>query len=604
MAITTLEKQKTRQQQVPQSKERVRYKHTRPRPPQVRQPRVSLILVSLLLGMTLGIIWVSESNAMPASPQLNQAISDGSIAPPYYLQNEMAARASGIDSPISAPLAIGLNPLGKTALVGDENILTIIVDFSDKTCQVNPAKFDTLVYFNRTGTVTNYYLEVSYNQLTLTSPNLPSSFGWRRAPQTYSYYVNAQNGIGSYPHNSQKLVEDLVDQVDPLLDFSQFDNDNDGYVDGLIIVHSGPGAEYTGSNNDIWSHQWGISPRLKDGVYISTYSIEPEYWVSPGDMTCGVFCHELGHVFGLIDLYDTDYSSEGVGKWSLMAGGSWNGNLGSSPAHLDAYSKIALGFGQSQQLLFNLSEATLPAVETNPTFYRAWTNGNSGNEYFLIENRQKTGYDTYIPAAGLLLWHIDDNMGSNSNEWWPGCGYSSHYNVALVQADGLWDLEHGNDQGDTGDPFPGVSNVRAINGSGALNTNSYAGAATNVALANISNSGNEMTVDISVGLSQGIEDELAIIPGQTALSQNYPNPFNSNTDIRFELKREVNMIVDIFDITGAKVKQLYAGNLQAGIHTFLWDGSNDSGEKAGSGTYFYRLNVEGEQICKKMSLLK
>jgi hypothetical protein len=287
-----------------------------------------------------------------------------------------------------------------------------------------------------------------------------------------------------------------------------------------------------------------------------------------------------------------------------MAGGSWNGNLGSSPAHLDAYSKIALGFGQSQQLVFNLSQATLPAVESDPTIYRAWTNGNSGNEYFLIENRQRTGYDTYLPAAGLLLWHIDDNMGSNSNEWWPGCGYSSHYNVALVQADGLWDLEHGNDQGDTGDPFPGASNIRQINGSGALNTNSYAGATTNVALANISNSGSEMTVDISVGATQDINDDLAIIPGQTGLSQNYPNPFNSNTDIRFELKQAANLIVDIFDITGAKVKQLYTGDLTAGIHSILWDGSADSGEKVGSGVYFYRLNINGESICKKMSLLK
>jgi immune inhibitor A len=127
-------------------------------------------------------------------------------------------------------------------------------------------------------------------------------------------------------------------------------------------------------------------------------------------------------------------------------------------------------------------------VESEPIIYCLWTNGEPANEYFLVENRQQVGYDACLPASGLFLWHIDDNVYSNSSEWWPGCGYSSHYKVALIQADGLWQLEHGANQGNAGDPFPGSSDVRQINGSGGLNTNSYSGAATNVALTNISNS--------------------------------------------------------------------------------------------------------------------
>jgi len=86
-----------------------------------------------------------------------------------------------------------------------------------------------------------------------------------------------------------------------------------------MIVHAGRGAEYTGSLNDMWSHKWSIIPRACDGVSVSDYTVMPEYWSSPGDMTIGVFCHELGHAFGLVDLYDTDNSSYGTGYWSLMS---------------------------------------------------------------------------------------------------------------------------------------------------------------------------------------------------------------------------------------------------------------------------------------------
>ncbi len=175
----------------------------------------------------------------------------------------------------------------------------------------------------------DYYSKVSYGNLDIITANLPSSIGWVTAPEPYSYYVNENNGFGTYPNNIQKLVEDIVNLVDPQIDFSQYDNDGDGYVDGLFIVHAGSGADYTGDNNDIWSHSNGLLIHIQtlDGVKIFHYSVEPEYWENPGDMTCGVFAHEMGHsVFGLPDLYDIDYSSYGLGDWSLMGGGEleWN----------------------------------------------------------------------------------------------------------------------------------------------------------------------------------------------------------------------------------------------------------------------------------------
>jgi immune inhibitor A len=550
-------------------------------------------------------MWLAvEVQAMPPNPELLAKIKAGELPVPYYLQQRDELAKIGVDNPSQLRLNKGAAILPRMSLSGNQKILTILIDFSDKVAATAAGKFDTLVYGASTGTVMDYFDEVSYGTLTITTIKLPSALGWRRAPQTLAYYANSNNGLGSYPQNAQKLVESAVDLIDSLVDFSQFDNDDDGYVDGLFVVHAGRGAELTGSANDIWSHQWAISPRLKDGVYISTYSMEPEYWTTPGDMTCGVYCHELGHVFGLPDLYDTDYSSEGVGKWSLMAGGSWNGTLGNSPAHLDPWCKIQMGFITPITPTSNQTGVSINQVETNATAYKLWTNGVAGNEFFLVENRQRTGYDTPLPNSGLLIWHIDQTRSNNDSEYWPSCGWTAHYKVALVQADNLWQMEHNINNGDAADPYPGTGNKRVFGNSAAPGSNSYAGSATNVAVANISNSGSVMTADLVVTSEQGITDNQATIPNKVVLDQNYPNPFNSSTNIGFELLEESFVKIEVVNLGGSLVKQLCAMPMAVGYHGAFWDGLDSQGKKVGTGVYFYKLNIDGKSICKKMLLLK
>jgi M6 family metalloprotease-like protein len=331
--------------------------------------------------------------------------------------------------------------------------------------------------------------------------NMPSALGWRRAPHTYDYYVDGLKGFGTYPQNAQHLAEDAVTLADPAVNFANYDNDGDGYVDALFIIHAGPGYEYTGDVNDIHSHAWSTSyPMSVDGVYAYGYSTEPEYWNSTGDMTCGVYAHEMGHAaFGLPDLYDYGYDSEGLGSWSLMAGGSWNGANGNSPAHPDAWSRVEMGAATATTLTSNLYGASIPAVENTPTIYRLWTNGTGGNQYFLVENRRQTGYDAALPSQGLLVYHIDDTQSGNDNQWYPPDHMSfGNYQVALEQADGLFDLEHNTDSGDSGDPFPGSTSRRTFDSTGTPSTRSYASANTYVAVNNISNSAATMTADLIV----------------------------------------------------------------------------------------------------------
>jgi immune inhibitor A len=378
-------------------------------------------------------------------------------------------------------------------------------------------------------------------------------------------------------------------------------------VDGLMVVHAGRGAELTGSVNDIWSHKWAISPRLKDGKYVFTYAIMPEYWYSAGDMTLGVFCHELGHVFGLPDLYDTDYSSRGIARWSLMASGSWNGSLGNSPAHFDAWCLNELGFATLTNVTTTSYGASIPNVETSGKIFRLWTNGSASNEYFLIENRKKTGYDTALPGAGLLIWHIDDGVSGNDDEWYPGHTSSGHYQVALVQADNLSELEKNSDNGDNADPFPGSTNNTSFTPLTTLNSNAYSGSSSLVSVSNISAAADTMTADLSVSFisdAEGPGDDTPL-PSSFRVEQNYPNPFNSETVISYSLHQASTVELEIFNILGQTVIHHKHHVDQPGTHTLAWDGKDSNGNEVPAGVYFYRLTVDEEQSdVKKMLFLK
>jgi hypothetical protein len=208
--------------------------------------------------------------------------------------------------------------------------------------------------------------------------------------------------------------------------------------------------------------------------------------MEPDEGKIGVFCHEFGHVLGLPDLYDYGYDSGAVGYWSIMASGSW-GSGGVTPVHFDAWSKVKLGFVSPVVPAENLIDVEIPRIEDNPVIYKVWTDGGPGKEYFLFEHRRKYSFDYNVPAKGLVIYHVDENMSSNDNQ---RCGPGSpHYLVAVEQADGDCDLEYDVNSGDSGDPWPGRGGTNnpntAFNLISTPNTNSYADNATGVSIYNI-----------------------------------------------------------------------------------------------------------------------
>jgi immune inhibitor A len=549
---------------------------------------------------------------MPPHPNLLDKVAAGKVSPPYFMSHLEQVHDRGIctgENAYKHNVDNNLNPAERTPVFGGQfKVLAILVQFSDHPSSVAATFFDSLLFDTAGVSVADYYDEVSYGQLDIVTLNLPSSVGWQTAPQTYAYYVNGQNGTGSYPQNTQKLVEDLVDMVDPVVDFSQYDNNQDGYVDVLIVIHSGTGAEFSGSNDDIWSHKWSIVPRYKDGVYISDYTVQPEFWASPGDMTIGVYAHELAHGFGLPDLYDTDYSSNGIGKWGLMAYGSWNGStgLGDSPAHPSAWSRIQMGFVTPVVIISNTYSQAIPSVEDSSYVFRLWTSGSIGDEYFLVENRQKVGYDSYLPGDGLLVWHIDDAKSDNTQEWWPGQPGSNHYAVALEQADGLFEMEHKTDFGDASDPFPGTFNNIVFDATTNPNSDSYVSGTSLVKIDNISSSAATMYADLIVGLtaSTGDEGDESLVPTTVELLQNYPNPFNPATVISFTTSAATTARLEIYNLLGHRVKTLVDDYVEPGTSTVTWDGTDERGSPVASGVYFYRLTAGDAAQVKKMVLVR
>ncbi|CAG0937770.1 immune inhibitor A [Thermoflexales bacterium] len=510
-----------------------------------------IAIVLLLFALSSSVIAARPAHPlaqpMPPHPQLRAKIASGDVQLPLYLRLPFIAKVLGIDQ--------ATRP---TDLTGSIRALAVVVDFSDKVHTVQASFFDSLIFAAPVagrGSVRDYYSEVSYGQIDIVTVNLPSSLGWIRAPQTYSYYVSGNYCTDApYPNNCQKLAEDVVDAINSVVDFSQYDNNGDGYAEPVMLIHAGRGAEYTGSVNDIWSHSWNLrTARNYDGKWISKYVIMPEYWTTvsstTSDMTIGVFAHEMGHGFwGLPDLYDRDYSSYGAGDWSLMAGGSWNGTNGNSPAWPDAWNRLQMGIATTTSITTSITGQVLTYTYSSDLLPRLQTIALNPTEYFLIENRQKVSgsYDEYLPGAGLLIWHIDEAMNTyslqNDKECTVQphylCSDTQHYLAALEQADGARQLELKTNQGNTGDPFPGSTTNRTWNMTTNPESSSWYGTTsldTCLGVVNISNSSATMTADLQ---TCGVPTLTASPASSTQINLSWTD--TSSVETGFKIERSPN----------------------------------------------------------------
>jgi M6 family metalloprotease-like protein len=386
-------------------------------------------------------------------------------------------------------------------------------------------------------TMQNAYKESSYGAVNLVRKE-NTEFVWVELPHGASYYLDqegtyAEGGVYKYGNvngdaHTGEFVRDLLKAADDQIDFSQYAVD--GEVPNVFVVHEGTGAEWSRDPAQFWSHKWNILSALYYGKYYETGKTAPQYegisqsdWINrtvAEDMTydgvivndyniqpaiggnvagfdavtgtykeesktgpfpaqTGVYAHEFGHALGLPDFYDTAYTSEGVGNYSMMSGGSWmrypdalqyNGN---SPTHFDPFSKIFLGWVTPKEVKpeDGVQTITLPPIDQATAengIVKMEVPGSNGTEYFLFENVQQSGFNEGLirqgaNSEGLLAWHVDENVISlyqsagfrpNNVENWMNKRFQynqsqtasdgtvvTHYGLSVLQADGNYDLE-------------------------------------------------------------------------------------------------------------------------------------------------------------------
>lgn len=484
---------------------------------------------------------------------------------------------------------------------GSRKLVCILMSFQDVTFTKTKADFENL--FNQvgystdgaTGSVKDYYKENSYNQLDLTV----TVAGPYKAANNMVYY--GKNGTDGNDVKPDVLVTEAVNAADAAVNYADFDNDNNGYVDGVYVIYAGYGEEVTGVSEDaIWAHAWEINPVIHDGKIITSYSCSAELRGGSGTgiNRIGVICHEFGHVMGASDFYDTDgttasNSYQGTGDWDLMANGSWN-NDGATPAHHNPYTKIYVyGWATATTISSTTSITLNNAEQYSNSFYRI--NTPTTNEYFLIENRQQQLFDSYLPGHGMIIYHADGNYINshvNSNDintynhqgFYPVCASATTNPGTTIGSYG--NISTG------GCAYPGTSLKTLFTDATTPNSHSWAGASTNKPITSIVENITAKTVTFTATISTGINTNQ---DNSEFLGQNYPNPFNQTTTIDFKIIKPSKVTLTIYNNLGQVVDVLVNEDLQAGSYSKQW-----TPENASSGIYFYQLIANGEKQTKRL----
>lgn len=323
-------------------------------------------------------------------------------------QPSLSARQQALERRIQTAAA---KPQAANSIAfGKKHFLILLVEFPDKSfsCSSNPQQaFYNMVNQNGysanggTGSVLDWFNDNSGGQFEPVFDVL----GPFKAPKNHTYYSSDDTAY------APELLKSICQNYDSQIDFSKYDNDKDGYVDNVFMFYAGHNAAEGGTG--IWPHAWAVSNCRVDGVYVSSYACTSEYKGNDSSRTMagiGTYCHEFSHVIGLPDMYDTNYetngSAEDTGYFDPMASGPYN-NEGRTPPYMNAEEKVMLGWMKSfDELTANTGTYTLGRVQDN---CGARIKTKTTNEYFVLEYRDGSKWDSYIPQkpTGMLVYHVD-----------------------------------------------------------------------------------------------------------------------------------------------------------------------------------------------------
>lgn len=366
---------------------------------------------------------------------------------------------------------------------GEQKAIVVLVEYQDTKFNLD----DPYDYFYRmlneegfsdysgTGSARDFFV---YNSCGQFEPQF-DVYGPVTLSKNMSYYGG--NSWSGDDQHAYEMVTEACEQLDETVDFTEYDRDGDGKIDNVFVFYAGRGEATGGSPDTVWPHSWDVSSATSkvykfDGVQLDRYGCSNE-WEGNRPDGVGTFVHEFSHVMGLPDLYATSYTSAFTpGAWSALDYGPYN-NGGCTPPNYGAFERYALSW-IDPTVLSDPDNVTLNPVGQNEAFIIP---SEDPGEFFLLENRQQTGWDSYIPSHGMLIWHVDydayawrSNTVNNS---------SYHQHVDIEEADGTqnsWSVD--------GDPFPGSKKVTSFTDDTNPSMRLWNGAGLNLPITDIAES--------------------------------------------------------------------------------------------------------------------
>lgn len=415
-----------------------------------------------------------------------------------------APQGNGSGGPFRAPqLSARRQPaqeVKRAITQGSPHFLVLLVEFSDvRFSSANPGRdFSNLLNQpgysanGGTGSVKDYFFENSCGAF----DPVFDVVGPVTIDRPCSYY-------GYDDVRSMEALYDACLKADDMVDFSQYDYDQDGKVDNVFFYYAGYNEAEGGGASTIWPHSWDMYyfDCICDGTQIWHYACSSEFRGNSGRQMCGIgtFCHEFGHVLGLPDFYDTDYGDNGeaftLDNFSLMSMGNYN-NAGRTPPYLNAMERVILGWMREPALLTESARVELDPVYDNIA-YQIPT--SIVGETFVLETRNNEGWDKYI-APGLLVYHLDrsDRLvhGVPASERW-----NSGYSINIFADHPCFYLVKASENGYYSIPFPGEDNVTSFTSVSKPANEDWNGISTGYDLYNISFDGLRTSFDLRIDRS-------------------------------------------------------------------------------------------------------
>ncbi|SJZ88798.1 M6 family metalloprotease domain-containing protein [Trichlorobacter thiogenes] len=437
-----------------------------------------------------------------------------------HIRNTYQQRLNQTSATPSTGVSTGAGDWVPVPVSGNRNLLIVLVNFADRTMTTTtPASWSAKIFDTAAGakSVAKYFKDNSFSTLNV----LPAAHTQSATPGVVSVTIadNHPNSGKSFDYTSETTVlNHALAQAASYVNFPSFDTNNNGTLEQseLSIYFIYAGYEDSGSDKTpkIWAHAWGGYSVLASGKYVTRWAINGELNNADVQHPMGVIAHELGHALcGLPDLYDTSDTNGGMGHFSLMAGGSWGADIGEyggvTPTALDAWTREYLGWATPITPTTSGALSLAHPLSSQSAVYKFVSPLISSSEYFLVENRQPTGWDLglrgYLGSGwlgGLLITHIDitsGTAGSNDINSYTANNVAGggHQGVVPVQASTascnmLTTLSRG-----CSTTFYYSGNNASWGPSTTPNSNYYSSAATNFSLTGISAQAATMTGSFS-----------------------------------------------------------------------------------------------------------